>query len=47
MAPAVRERMRQARELARSLLAEAARLGIGAGDVARALTAEIGMPGHE
>jgi hypothetical protein len=49
MVPARREqeRMRQARELVRSLLAEAARLGIGAADVARALTDEIGMASHE
>jgi GntR family transcriptional regulator len=49
MVPARREqeRMRQARELVRSLLAEAARLGIGAADVARTLTDEIGMASHE
>ncbi|MBR9990921.1 MAG: GntR family transcriptional regulator [Gemmatimonadetes bacterium] len=49
MAPAVREqeRMRQARDLVRSLLADAARLGIGAADVARALTDEMGVPSHE
>jgi GntR family transcriptional regulator len=47
--PAVRdqERVRQARELVRSLLAEAARLGIGAADVARALTDETGVRSHE
>jgi GntR family transcriptional regulator len=47
--PAVRdqERVRQARELVRSLLAEAARLGIGAADVARALTDEMGVRSHE
>lgn len=47
--PEVREqeRMRQARVLVRSLLAEAARLGIGAADVARALTDEMGVPSHE
>jgi GntR family transcriptional regulator len=47
--PAVRdqERGRQARELVRSLLAEAARLGIGAADVARALTDEMGVRSHE
>ena len=45
VAPAVREqeRVRQARDLVRSLLAEAARLGIGAADVARALTDEMGV----
>jgi GntR family transcriptional regulator len=49
MAPAAREqeRLRQARELVRSVLAEAARLGIGAADVARALTEEMGVPSHE
>jgi hypothetical protein len=41
------ERVRQARELVRSLLAEAARLGIGAADVARALTDEMGVRSHE
>ena len=49
VAPEVREqeRMRQVRVLVRSLLAEAARLGIGAADVARALTDETGVPSHE
>jgi GntR family transcriptional regulator len=49
VAPEVREqeRTRQARVLVRSLLAEAARLGIGAADVARALTDEMGVPSHE
>ena len=49
MGPAMREqeRLRQVRELVRSLLAEAARLGIGAAEVARALTEEMGVPSHE
>lgn len=49
LAAAVREqeRVRQARELVRSLLTEAARLGIGAADVARALTEEMGVTSHE
>lgn len=47
--PAVREqeRMRRARELVRALLTDAARLGIGAADVARALTDELGVTSHE
>ncbi|HEX2167016.1 MAG TPA: GntR family transcriptional regulator [Longimicrobiales bacterium] len=49
VAPAAREqeRKRQARDLVRSLLAEAARLGIGAADVAQALTDEMGVATHE
>ena len=47
--PVVREqeRMRRARELVRALLTDAARLGIGAADVARALTDELGVTSHE
>ncbi|HEX6132672.1 MAG TPA: GntR family transcriptional regulator [Longimicrobiales bacterium] len=41
------ERARQARALVRTLLADAARLGIGAAEVARALAAETGVPTHE
>lgn len=41
------ERVRQARGLVRSMLAEAARLGLGAGDVARALANEMEVPSHE
>jgi GntR family transcriptional regulator len=49
IAPDVREqeRTRQARTLVRSLLADAARLGIGAADVARALTHEMGVASNE
>jgi GntR family transcriptional regulator len=45
MTPALREaeRMKLARDLARRMLAEAARLGIGAGELARALAAESGV----
>ena len=41
------ERVRQARGLVQSVLAEAARLGIGATDVARALADEMGVASHE
>ena len=37
------ERVRQARALVQSVLAEAARLGLGAADVARALAEEMGV----
>ena len=49
VSPAVRdeERVRQARALVQSVLAEAARLGIGAADVARALADEMGVASHE
>ena len=49
VSPAVRdeERVRQARALVQSVLAEAARLGIGAADVARALAEEMGVASHE
>ena len=49
VSPAVRdeERARQARSLVQSLLADAARLGIGAAVVARALADEMGVPSHE
>ena len=49
VSPAVRdeERVRQARALVQSVLAEAARLGIGAATVARALADELGVPSHE
>ncbi|HEX6307675.1 MAG TPA: GntR family transcriptional regulator [Longimicrobiales bacterium] len=42
-----RERARQARALVRALLADAARLGIGVAEIARALTHETGVPSHE
>ena len=49
VSPAVRaeERVRQARALVQSVLAEAARLGLGAADVARALAAEMGVASHD
>jgi DNA-binding transcriptional regulator YhcF (GntR family) len=49
VSPAVRaeERMRQARALVQSVLAEAARLGIGAADVARALAEEMRVAGRD
>jgi GntR family transcriptional regulator len=49
VSPAVREeeRVRQARGLVQSMLADAARLGLGAADVARALANEMEVPSHE
>jgi GntR family transcriptional regulator len=49
VSPAVRdeERVRQARALVQSVLAEAARLGIGAADVARALAEEMRVAGRD
>jgi GntR family transcriptional regulator len=41
------ERTRQARGLVRALLAEAARLGIGSTEVARAFAEETGVASHE
>jgi GntR family transcriptional regulator len=41
------ERARQARGLVRALLAEAARLGIGSTEVARAFAEETGVASHE
>jgi len=41
------ERIRRARELVRKLLAEAARFGIGAAEIGRALAEETGVASHE